>query len=134
MATRYVNQPQRKVIKTRNGDVVLDWDPTFASRWNTRYNRAQRYVDAQVLYRSEDFLPVDTGALILSGRRNTRIGSGEVVWKTSYARPIYYGRRAKGRTGKKVSKGFRWFARMKKVSGQQIVRKGTQIAGGGENG
>jgi len=131
VANRYVEQPQRRVIKTRNGEMVLDWDPQFASRWNSRYQRAQNYVDAQVLYRSEKFIPVRDGELLRSGRRYTRIGAGEVIWKTEYARPVYYGRRARRGVGKKVTRAYRWFARMKRVSGKNIVNEGKRIAGGG---
>ena len=135
MANHYVDQPMRRVIKTKTGEMVLEWDPRFANHRNDLYNRAQRYVDAQVLYKSEAFIPVKTGDLIRSGRQYTRIGSGVVMWKSkNYARPVYYGRRPPGRQGPKVTKAFRWFARMKKVSGSQIVNEGRRIAGGGENG
>lgn len=131
MATVYIEQPQRRVIQTRKGEIVMEWDPRFANHRNDLYNRAQRFVDAQVLYKSEDYIPVRDGDLILSGRRYTRIGAGEVVWKVEHARPVYYGRRAPGRKGPKVTRAFRWFARMKKVSGQKIVEGGRKIAGGG---
>jgi hypothetical protein len=144
MANRYVDQPQRRVIQTRGGEIVMDWDPRFANHRNDLYNRAQRYVDAQVLYKSEAFIPVRSGLLMQSGRRCTRIGSGEVIWKTAYARPVYYGHRAprgeapKGEDGKnkkrphriKIAKSSRWFERMKMVSGAQIVDKAKRIAGG----
>ena len=134
MAEPRIEQPGRRVIQTTNGELILEWDPQFANRRMDAYNRAQRFLDAQVLYKSEEFIPVRTGELIQSGRRNTIIGSGWVIWKVKYARPVYYGRRAPGRKGPKVTRPVRWFERMKSVSGKQIVAQTRKIAGGSARG
>jgi hypothetical protein len=130
MAEPRIEQPGRRVIQTTNGELILEWDPRFANRRMDAYNRAQRFLDTQVLYKSEEFIPVRTGELIQSGRRATIIGSGWVIWNAKYARPVYYGRRAPGRKGPKVTRPVRWFARMKSISGPQIVEKTRKIAGG----
>lgn len=52
---------------------------------------AQKKLDAQVLNDSNYFCPMKTGTLQKSAVIYTRIGSGEVVWKTPYARGQYYG-------------------------------------------
>ena len=52
--------------------------------------RAQAPLDAVVLADSNFFVPIKTGTLQKSGIINTRIGSGEVTWRTSYARRLYY--------------------------------------------
>ena len=44
--------------------------------------RVQRYVDNAVLDFCADYIPFDTGELNRSGERNTRIGSGEVIYDT----------------------------------------------------
>ena len=52
--------------------------------------RAQAPLDAMVLSDSNYFVPIKTGTLQKSGIINTRIGSGEVTWRTPYARRLYY--------------------------------------------
>ena len=52
--------------------------------------RAQAPLDAVVLADSNFFVPIKTGTLQKSGIINTRIGSGEVTWRTPYARRLYY--------------------------------------------
>ena len=52
--------------------------------------RAQAPLDAAVLADSNFFVPIKTGTLQKSGIINTRIGSGEVTWRTPYARRLYY--------------------------------------------
>ena len=47
--------------------------------------RAQAPLDAVVLADSNFFVPIKTGTLQKSGIINTRIGSGEVTWRTPYA-------------------------------------------------
>lgn len=135
MTIQYIEQPQDKIIHTRNGDMLLKWKPNFKPQWNTRYNRAQRFVDARVLYYSERYIPIDTGELLMSGRRLTRIGSGLVMWRAQgrpYTRPQYYGwRRVHSKTGKKIHPGTWWFKRMKSSGGKQIVTQAKAIAGGG---
>ena len=52
--------------------------------------RAQAPLDAVVLADSNFFVPIKTGTLQKSGIINTRIGSGEVTWRTLYAHRLYY--------------------------------------------
>ena len=52
---------------------------------------AQQKLDAVVLQDSNYYVPKDTGKLEESGILNTVIGSGEVIWRTPYARAQYYG-------------------------------------------
>lgn len=51
---------------------------------------AQTVLDSVVLSDSNYFVPVKTGTLQKSGIINTRLGSGEVIWRTPYARRLYY--------------------------------------------
>ena len=51
---------------------------------------AQAPLDAMVLQDSNYFVPIKTGTLQKSAIINTRLGSGEVVWQTPYARRLYY--------------------------------------------
>ena len=54
-------------------------------------SKAQAALDSAVLQDSNFFVPLKTGTLQKSGILNTRIGSGEIVWRTPYARAQYYG-------------------------------------------
>lgn len=53
--------------------------------------RAQAPLDAVVLADSNFFIPKKEGILEKSSIIDTRLGSGQVVWTTSYAKTQYYG-------------------------------------------
>jgi hypothetical protein len=55
-----------------------------------RFNQAQRVVDGEVLRYNSPYVPFDTGMLNKSGLIHTVVGSGELVYKTPYARRLYY--------------------------------------------
>ncbi len=61
------------------------------SRFDTRFTKAQKYLDSAVLQDSHDYVPMLTGNLASSGIRGTDIGSGKVVYNTPYAKRMYYG-------------------------------------------
>ena len=73
---------------------------------------AQKWLDNEVLKRSEPYTPLLTGALRNSSSLNTTIGSGLIVWRTPYARRRYYETKIGSPRGAK--RGGYWFARMKK--------------------
>jgi hypothetical protein len=129
----YVDKPKdRYFVDKRGNHVLVKWSPVFAPRWNNRYWRAQRFIDSAVLYGAESFITFDTGDLIRSGRRNTEIGSGWVKWgdkRGHYARPVFYGRRAPGRKGPKVTKPMKWFQRWRNVHGDSVVRQAKKMVG-----
>lgn len=52
---------------------------------------AQQYIDATTLRECNKYVPKDTGALIESSNKATKLGKGQVVWDTKYARSQYYG-------------------------------------------
>ena len=52
--------------------------------------QVQAPLDALILQDSNFFCPIKTGALQKSAIINSRLGSGELVWKTPYARRQYY--------------------------------------------
>lgn len=61
--------------------------------------KTQKYIDNEVLRLSEPYVPLLTKALIRSGPINTKVGSGEVIYKTPYARRQYYENAGRGREG-----------------------------------
>lgn len=50
----------------------------------------QAKFDAQVLKDSNRFCPFKTGAMFKSAIIATKLGSGEIIWDTEYAREQYY--------------------------------------------
>ena len=52
--------------------------------------QVQAPLDALILQDSNYFCPLKTGKLQQSAIINSRLGSGELVWKTPYARRQYY--------------------------------------------
>lgn len=72
-----------------NTKTVLN-DAAIKARVEANLKKAQAPLDAMVLQDSNYFVPLKTGTLQKSGIINTRIGSGEVIWRTPYARRLYY--------------------------------------------
>lgn len=89
----------------------------------------QEFIDTQCLQHCQPKVPKRENILIQSGILNTQIGSGQVEYRTPYARRWYYmpadfnegsgsGMYTKGR-------GNYWFERMKEEHREQIL-KGAQ--------
>ena len=55
-----------------------------------RARKTQAGLDSLILSDSNYFCPIKTGKLQQSAIINSRLGSGELVWKTPYARRQYY--------------------------------------------
>lgn len=89
--------------------------------------RVQQYIDSEVLRRCQPYVPMDTGELIRSGILHTRIGSGEVKYRTPYARRWYY-REANFAGAPK--RGTYWFERMKNEGGREAILIGAQRLAG----
>src|SRR5690625_3570279 len=51
---------------------------------------SQSILDQQVLKDSNVYIPKDRGYLEQSSLMHTKIGTGEIVWETPYARRLYY--------------------------------------------
>ena len=56
-----------------------------------KIQQQQKYFDALVLQDSNYFIPIKTHTMEASSQINTRLGTGEIVWRTDYARLQYYG-------------------------------------------
>lgn len=92
-----------------------------------RSGRVQQFIDSEVLRMCQPYVPMDTGELIRSGIRETKIGSGEVRYRTPYARRWYY-REAQFHGAPK--RGTYWFERMKNEGGKEkILRAAKKLAG-----
>lgn len=70
--------------------VILDTAQILTKFGLNDKGEVQRYIDSEVLRLCEPYVPFDVGTLIQSGINNTVIGSGEVKYRTPYARRWYY--------------------------------------------
>jgi hypothetical protein len=127
--TAPIIETPRGNISIQGGKAVLAFNPDFQPKWQGRYSKAQKFVDSEVLRRSEPYTPLLTSMLIKSGILGTDIGSGTVQWIAPYARYQYYlNRKTKSTTG--ALRGSFWFERMKKAHGRKIIAGARKIAGG----
>ncbi len=55
-----------------------------------KLQQQQKYFDALVLQDSNYFIPIKTHTMEASSQINTRLGSGQIIWRTPYARRQYY--------------------------------------------
>src|SRR5215204_4264859 len=69
---------------------TFNWRPGFHKKWNGRFNKAQVWLDNEVLKDCEPFTPLRTGTLRNSGTLGTHIGAGKVQWIAPYTRTQYY--------------------------------------------
>ena len=64
---------------------------TRTEKLSSSRNRAQEVLDLAVMKDTDPFVPMRQGTLASSVLRSTKVGSGEVVYDTPYARHMYYG-------------------------------------------
>ena len=88
----------------------------------------QKFIDTECLRLCAEKTPKDTGALIESGNINTKIGSGQLEYRTPYARRWYYREAA---FQEAPERGNYWFERTKQQYKKQILAGAQKIANGG---
>lgn len=98
----------------------------------------QKYIDSECLRRCAPMVPFENNFLIGSGDANTKIGSGEVIYDTVYARRWYYMpadfHDGSGRGMGTIGRGNYWFERMKREHREDILKGAQQRANEGGNG
>ena len=94
--------------------------------------RVQKYIDSTVLRKSDPYVPFLSGMLKTSGISGTVIGSGTVVYNSTYARRQYYANGGNGKQGTSRGglRGRYWFERMKADHLDEILQGAAKIAGG----
>lgn len=107
--------------------VYMDEPEIIKSRGIDKGGKVQQFIDSEVLRRCQPYVPMDTGEIIRSGIRETKIGSGEVKYYTPYARKWYY-REAKFQGAPK--RGTYWFERMKNEGGKEAILRGAKKLAG----
>ncbi len=110
--------------------LVIHVDATV-SRFNPRYEQAQKFLDSEVLRDSAPYVPFRTGYLMNSGNTGTVIGSGNVIYNAPYAKKVYYARNARFSKAKHPQACAEWFEKAKAAKSkiwldgvQKIVRGG----------
>lgn len=88
----------------------------------------QRYIDSECLRLCDPLVPKDTGALKQSGITHTQVGSGEIRYRTPYARRWYY---MPADFQEAPQRGNYWFERMKQQYKDKILAGAKKIASGG---
>lgn len=124
-----VQPPDAVVINDPNVKVVITWNQEFSAKWSGNFQRAQMFIDSEILRGCEPFIPFKTGILVMTGILATKIGSGWISWTAPYARPQYYMKRKKGSITGPLRGPF-WFERWKAVGGAKVIAGAKKIAGG----
>lgn len=107
-------------------ELVVDEDKIIKDRGLQDGGKVQQYIDSEVLRLGEPFIPRDTEELIRSGISNTVIGSGEVKYRTPYARRWYY---LEANFQGAPQRGNYWFERMKQQYKASILAGAAREAG-----
>ena len=105
-------------------------------QWNNRgripqnNERAQKYLDSQVLKDTDKYVPMRTGILAKSGIIGTQIGSGELEYSAPYARKVYYGANIGFSQSRHPLACAKFFAASKAVNKNAWLAEVRRIAGG----
>lgn len=73
----------------------------LSGKYRRKADRAQFLLDSQIVEDTSPYVPFRTGTMDSSVLRASRIGEGEIVYDTPYARHMYYG--VHYRTGKRFN-------------------------------
>ncbi len=129
MADIKIETPRGCVIKTANGKAELTWNKDALAARQQHFQRAQVFVDSEVLRLCSPLVPFQTGMLDKSGKLGTEIGSGEVRYIAPYATVQYYN--TSESRPYDAQRGAKWFERMKAGHKKEILDGAKKIAGGG---
>lgn len=117
--------PKGQLFKQGEVEMMLKWNPTTIAQLELNLNKAQVFIDNEVLSRSEAYIPRDTGDLIQSGDTGTTRGSGTVTYHSPYATLQYYSMQSRPYDARR---GGRWFERMKADHKSSLLRMVSEIA------
>ena len=141
MADKFVLQtPKGELVKVQTPEgkyeMEIRWNPGFGPGMTKRINGAQEFIDSECLKLCDPLVPKDTGILKQSGIMNTQIGSGELKYRTPYARRWYYMpaqfQEGSGSGMETVGRGNYWFERMKQQYKERILAGAKKAAGGNQ--
>ena len=90
--------------------------------------KVQKFIDTKCLELCRQKVPKDSNTLIESGDNLTKKGSGELEYRTPYARRWYY---MPANFNGAPERGNYWFERMKNQYRTKILKAAQKIANGG---
>lgn len=102
---------------------ILETQVLMAARGIEVQGKVQKFIDSEVLRVTDPYVPMDSGKLKQSGTQHTRIGSGEVIYRTPYARRQYFNNKGNGLRGRQ------WFQRSKIDNKATILSGAKKVAG-----
>ena len=105
-----------------------DADAFVHSRGLEEGGKVQKFIDTECLRLCAPKVPKDTNMLIESGNIHTKIGSGQLEYRTPYARRWYY---MPANFNEAPERGNYWFERMKQQYREQIAAGARRLANGG---
>lgn len=91
-----------------------------------KIHKAQKYIDSEIVRRSDPLVPFDTGMLKKSGITGTKIGTGVIAYNSPYAKKQYFKGRATGLRGRK------WVRRMWTSDKADILENSQKIINKGK--
>lgn len=117
-------------VRLPNGKVSFEikWNPGFGPKMENTFNTVQEFVDSECLRLCEPKVPKRENILIESGHLNTQIGSGQIKYRTPYARRWYY---MPAKFHEAPERGNYWFDRMKQQYKNKILAGAKRTANGG---
>ena len=107
--------------------IFYDENQILAKRDLEMGGAVQRFIDSECLRLCEPLVPFDQGTLIQSGQKHTVIGSGQVKYRTPYARRWYY---MPAKFQEAPRRGNYWFDRMKQNGGKEEILAGARKLAG----
>lgn len=120
-----------KIVSGKNKGKItakFEWNKNFGKQKTEQFSRAQKFLDSEVLRTTDPYVPFQSGALKMSGKLGTTIGSGEVNYIAPYAAAQYY-RTANGPAV--AQRGPQWFERAK-IDHKEEWLSGVKKIGGGK--
>lgn len=104
-------------------------DKILSNRGLDAGGKVQQFIDSECLRLANIFAPFDQHTLIASGNTHTKIGSGQIEYRTPYARRLYYHPEYNFSKEHNPQAGGLWFERMKQQYKEQIQKGAAKIAG-----
>lgn len=107
--------------------VICDPLEVLKNRHLEEGGEVQQFIDTECLRLSNEKAPKDSNALIESSNIHTKLGSGQIEYRTPYARRWYY---REANFQESPERGNYWFERMKQQYKDQILKGARKIANG----
>ena len=112
-----------------NGVTMKSIRQLLAERGLQDNGPVQKFVDSEVIGLSDPLVPFRGGPLKNSAQAHTVIGSGNVMYKTPYARVQYYKNHRHYSNNSSGQRGSKWFERMKAMYLTEILEGAKKISG-----